>query len=59
VIGKPVEPSTNCLGLVPTEEQVDEYHHQFYQATKRLFNEHKGTLAGYENTEAVLVPSNQ
>lgn len=59
VIGKPVEPSTNCFGLVPTEEQVDEYHERFYQATKRLFNEHKGTFAGYEDIEAVLVSSNK
>ncbi len=55
VIGKPVEPSTNCLGLVPTNEQVDEYHERFYQATKRLFDEHKGTFGGYEDIKAVLV----
>ena len=59
VIGKPIEPLTNCFGLVPTEEQVDEYHDQFYQAAKRLFNEHKGSFAGYEDIEAVLVSANK
>ena len=59
VIGKPVEPSSNCLGLVPTAEQVDEYHARFYEAAKRLFNEHKGSFEGYEDIEAVLVNSNR
>ena len=42
---------------MPTEEQVDDYHRRFYEATKRLFDEHKGTFGGWEDVKAVVVES--
>jgi len=57
VIGRPVEPSGG-LGLVPTEQQVDEYHAKFYAAAKRLFDQHKGSF-GWEDVEVVVVESNK
>ena len=57
VIGRPIEPSGG-LGLVPTEQQVEEYHAKFYAAAKRLFDQHKGSF-GWEDVEVVVVESNK
>jgi 2-acylglycerol O-acyltransferase 2 len=56
VIGTPLEPpATYRQGSVPTEEEVSEYHRNFYLKSKEMWNTHKKDFQGYENIDAVLV----